>query len=479
MDSAAAWELGSLDAHAQIELVDKGDISRAELTASAITRCEDADPLLNALSLAAFDYSRDRAKRLPNESRFAGLPYLLKDSLDYPGLPSRCASRATSSTPRERGFAFVEQLDAEGLIPIGKSNMPEFALMAVTEPVANGITRNPRHPGYSCGGSSGGAAAAVAAGLVPFAHGSDGGGSIRIPASCCGLIGYKPGRGFNLRARGPHIVEDLIVGDALMARSARDTAWAARLLRPPSAKPCAVPRDRPLRIAMVEATLEGRQPHPDVAEAVRHTARLLEAMGHHIEAAEWPSAFGDVIEAFLSMWAYLAREAALSVIDPRSEQADALLEPWTLGLARSVNDDPAALEHFYRSVADAAGAVGTFFGAYDLLLCPTVSSPPPPVAQLAPTRPYATLRREMFDFVAYTPLQNLTGLPSVSVPTFRNSDGLPIGSMLTAPRGGDDLLLRLVADLENAGAWSTAIARPAASDPQWAALSGSGSDARG
>lgn len=470
MKIAAAWELGTLDAHAQIELVEKGEVSRRELVTSAILRCEDADPLLNALSIRAFDRALSSVERLPDGARFAGIPYLLKDSLDYPGLPSRCGSTATGDALRTHGFAFVDRLDAEGLVAIGKSNMPEFALLPSTEPIATGPTHNPRAPGFSCGGSSGGAATAVAAGLVPVAHGSDGGGSIRIPAACCGLIGYKPGRGYNLRPRPSQTIEDLIVGDALIARSARDTSWAARMLRPADAVMAVGGGGRPLRIGMVAATLQGRAPHADVAAGLDHSARLLEALGHGIEVIGWPAAFDDVIDSFASMWAVLAREISAWVTDPQSPRANELFEPWTIALARSVPAGPAPLESFFRTLATASQAAEQLFARYDILLCPTVATPPPPIGHLAPTRSYEALRTAIYDFVAYTPLQNLVGLPSVSVPTFRGADGLPIGSMLTAARGGDDMLLDLVTSLEEAGAWSTAITRPVASDPAWAAL---------
>ena len=456
MDEKSALALSALDAHDQAKLVAQGEIAPGDPLEAALLRIEASD--LNAVTHRAFDLARQELASGRRDLPMAGIPWLVKDSLDYPGMPTRSAARATTSAPAGRGFPFVDRLRAAGMIAAGKSNMPEFALAPVTEGTLYGPTRNPWSADHTPGGSSGGAAAAVAAGLVPFAHASDGGGSIRIPASCCGLIGYKPGRGFNLRPRAPHIVEDMIVGDSLLARSARDTVWSARLLRPDGA--VAIPTiDRPLRIAMITESLAGDMPEDAVVDALVKAARLLEASGHIIEPTSWPTALSGTVDAFVGMWSYLALEAVASLCDPRSPEAVDMVEPWTLGLARSVPDIPGhVLEGFYAMTRVAAEATARLFESYDLILSPVNAGPPPRTGHLAPTRPFAALRDDMFAYVAYTPLQNLTGLPSVSLPVHVTEDGLPVGAMLTAPRGGDDRLLDLLGPLEALAGWDRILA---------------------
>lgn len=445
-----AFALGRLDAHDQAALVRRGDLRAVELVEAAITRIEALDPAINALSVRAFDTALANAR----DHAAMPVPYLVKEGLDYPGMPTRYGTRVLSDAPpvTTPPYPYVERLDAAGLIALGKSSAPEFALLPTTEPVLYGPVHNPWSLDHSAGGSSGGAAAAVAAGMVPLAHAADGGGSIRIPASCCGVVGLKPGRGHHVRARQQHVVEDLLVSDTLLARSVRDVAWATDIAR---AGPADTPADRPLRIAMVTRTLEGERPHPEVLAATDHAARLCADLGHSVEPVETIVDGAAVANAFKTIWGYLTLEAAASVRPLLAGRAvEDVLEPWTIGLAdwasRLSGDD---LE---RAIADGARATQDWSAAlrrFDVVLSPVVRDPPPLLGTLAPTRRFEELFAAMFGYLGYTQLHNLVGAPAISLPLHWTKDGLPVGSMFAADRGGEGMLLALAAQLEDAAPW--------------------------
>ncbi len=236
-----------------------------------------------------------------------GVPWLPKDSLDYPGMPTTSCSRSRSRKAVQHGYPYVQRLQQAGLVALGKSAMPEFGLLASTEPLAGPVTRNPWSLEHSPGGSSGGAVAAIAAGLVPLAHGSDGGGSIRLPASCCGVVGLKPGRDSTVRVRARHVIEDLLVADSLHSRSVRDVAWGfAAAHCDPQRRVVTSPSSRRLRIAVIEHGLRGNVPHADVARAVTSTAELCATLGHKVERTTWPLDGHAFLGSFEDLWSHLA-----------------------------------------------------------------------------------------------------------------------------------------------------------------------------
>lgn len=446
-----AFTIGRLDAHDQAALVHRGEASARELVEAAILRVEALDPAINALSVRAFD----RALAGAGGGGAMPVPYLVKEGLDYPGMPTRYGTRALADAVAVTAppYPYVERLDAAGLIPLGKSSAPEFALLPTTEPLLYGPVRNPWAPDRSAGGSSGGAAAAVAAGMVPLAHAADGGGSIRIPASCCGVVGLKPGRGSHVRARAAHIVEDLLVTDTLLARSVRDVAWATGIAAVGGAVELS-PAGR-LRIALVTRTLEGEPPHPDVRAAAERAAALCRDLGHMVEPVDTIVDGEAVAQAFKTIWGYLTREAAASVRPLLAGRAiEDVLEPWTIDLADwAARIDSGDLE---RAIADSVRATRDWTAAmarYDVVLSPVVRDPPPLLGVLAPTRPFDELCPAMFGYLGYTQLHNLVGAPAISLPLAWSGDGLPIGSMFAAARGGEGLLLSLAAQLEAAAPW--------------------------
>jgi amidase len=454
---ADACELGQLDAHDQAALVRRGELSAGELVEAAIMRIDALDGTLAAVSHRAFAQARHRAGEPLPVGPLAGVPYLLKDSLDYPGMPTLGGSRSRSGALAARGHAFAQRQDAAGLIPVGKSAMPEFGLMATTEPMLREPTRNPWSTAHSPAGSSGGAAAAVAAGMVPLAHGSDGAGSIRLPASACGLVGLKPGRGGTVRVRSRHALEDLMVADGLMSRSVRDTAAAFAVAHPQTTRlTVSGPSTRRLRIAVVEPSLIGETPHAEVAAAVRAAADLCARLGHQVHAQAWPVDGEATMAALRTLWAHMAGDAVDNVRTTLGgRRIEDALEPWTLGLARWAENMPAAqLERAYEQLAALPAELAAFHSSVDVVLSPVMTTPPPLLGTYPPDRNFDELFAGMFGWISYTPLQNLAGTPAISLPLYTTATGLPIGAMFAADRGQEDLLLALAYELEQAQPWA-------------------------
>lgn len=458
MQAADAWAIGRLDGHGQAELARRGDVSVAELTEAAIVRVEALDPTLNSLCHRAFDLARARAAVAapPSAERpLSGVPWLIKDSLRYPGMPAYSGSRAKTETSDAPPWPFAGRYDAEGLVPLGKSAMPEFGLLGSTETLRFGVTRNPWDFERTCGGSSGGAAAAVAGGLAALAHASDAAGSIRIPAAACGLVGYKPGRGANVRARDFHWLDDLLCGDSLLSRSVRDVAWAAARVRSEAAAAVTGPSTRRLRIGLMLTGMDGSQPEPVIAEALRAAASLCADLGHQVSVLQRPADHADLLHALFDvLWPYIGGEAVDHYRGVGRPLAD-LLEPWTLTLG--VQRDGVTPERFEAALAWLARAPAInarSFDEVDVVLSPTTGRLPPAVGVLSPTRTYDEMLADLVAFIPYTPLQNMAGAPAISLPLAATPEGLPIGVMLAGDRGADDTLMQLAFELEAERPWA-------------------------
>jgi amidase len=460
-----------MDAVGQAQLARSGRASPLELVDAAVARVERLNPELNAVVHSTFDRAREEARRVPGDAPFAGVPFLLKDLVaEQAGTPLREGSRFLEGYVSEADSELVARYRRAGLVSLGKTNTPEFGLLATTEPSLFGPTRNPRAPGRTPGGSSGGAAAAVAAGMVPAAHGNDGGGSIRIPASCCGLFGLKPTRARNpLGPRYGDLFNRLVVEHAL-TRSVRDSAalldvscgpgLGDRYVAPLPARPFleeVVTDPGPLRIAFSRSTPTGRELHPDCWAALEATVSLCASLGHQLVEKSPPLEGRTVGRAFATLWAAgcswsVGHWARVTGRRPGRQW----LEPLTWELyqrGRRVTADV-----YVRAVEDvqvAARAVAAFLEEHDLWLTPTLALPPLLLGELD-SRDGDTTRplRRMGEFSPFTHIANLTGHPAMSVPLYRNEAGLPIGTHFLARFGDEATLFRLAGQLERAQGWS-------------------------
>ena len=452
----------SLDGIGSAELIRSGQASAADLVEAAIARIERLNPRLAAVCTPTFDMARKRVHAGAPEGPFGGVPYLLKDLLEYPGVPFASGSRMLASNVSDWRSPYLDATEGTGLVVLGKTATPEFGLTATTEPLLGGPTHNPWDLRLSPGGSSGGSAAAVAARLVPFAPGSDAGGSIRIPAAQCGLFGLKPSRGRQPVSQRTSLPADIAV-EHCISRSVRDSALLLALTerRDPGAPLPPVghvtePDRRRLRIGVTTLNYYGRDAEPEVREAVLDTAKLCESLGHRIVETAWPFSGEQFIEQYLTVFSAIAAGIAGLYRGQTGRDPDAsVLEPWTLGLAtefaaKPVSALPDALAYFDRLAADYARA----FGSYDVFLSPVVRRARLPLGELAPTREYGPLRADLIDFASYTPAQNAAGVPAMTVPLGWTPDGLPVGTQFTAALGGEATLLALAFALERARPWT-------------------------
>lgn len=461
-------ELAGLDALGQAELVRKKKISPLELVDAAIARIEKFDPALNSVITRTFELARKKASQPVGSGPFAGVPYLVKDLEPVAGVRWTFGSAPFKSNVAPYTSEVILRMERAGLIMLGKSNTPEFGLLPVTEPRGFGATHNPWNLDYSPGGSSGGSAAAVAAGLVPIASASDGGGSIRIPSSCCGLFGLKISRGRN--PEFPGVKDDGLSVTHCVARSVRDSAalldatrgptTGERWYAPPPARPylqeVGAPPGR-LRIAFTTKDFAGNPAHPDCAQAVTSTAKLCEELGHTVEEAV-PQFDGRLFgDSFLVLWAAVAGRAVKTAKKLSGGRVTAAaFEPFTQRLAEmDTKYDPSDVSMVWTGIAQQANlAMVKFLSKYDVLLTATLGRPPLKIGEIDQSMPLEQMRALLSTYVAYTPLANATGQPAMSVPLFWNAEGLPIGSHFFGRHTDEAHLLRLAAQLEQARPWS-------------------------
>jgi amidase len=467
-------DLADLDATGQAELVRTRKASPKELVEAACLRAERIDPQLNSIIHPALDRARERAAGELPDGPFRGVPFLMKDiGGEEAGEPLHAgmafAKKAGWKSPFDAWL--TEKTRAAGLVSLGRTNTPELALLPTTEPDAYGPTRNPWRLDHSSGGSSGGASAAVAAGIVPAAHASDGGGSIRGPASMCALVGLKPTRGRN--SFGPALGERWsgLSAEFVVTRSVRDSAALLDVTSGPMpGDPYAAARpDRPyaesyrddpgrLRIGLMTAGPRGSDVSPDAVAAAEKTASALQAMGHDVEVSH-PDAIDDseVVVTYLGIVncnVARALESWGEKIGRPVESED--VEPLTWALA-SAGRGVSGSQHLAN--IESVHALGRRFATwwesgFDLLLTPTQAAPPPAIGTISSTRE-EPLRAFLMSapYGAYTLPFNLTGQPAISVPSHWTEDGLPIGSQLVAPTGREDLLLQVAGRLEEAVGW--------------------------
>ncbi|MCJ7576201.1 MAG: amidase [Dehalococcoidia bacterium] len=477
------------------ELVRKKEVKPSELVEEAISRIEKLNPQLNAVICKMYELARKAAARdLPN-GPFKGVPFLMKDLLmAYAGVPLTNGSRFFKDFIPDHDSELVKRFKAAGIIVVGKTNTSEFGLVPVTEPELFGPTNNPWDLSRTPGGSSGGSAAAVAARMVPLAHGVDGGGSIRMPASCCGVFGLKPTRGRN--PIGPDFGEAWrgLTCDHVLTRSVRDSAAMLDATAGPDvgALYYAMPPARPflsevgtdpgkLRIAFTSKPFLGASVHKDCVNGLETTARLCQDLGHEVVEAA-PQIDGKAFaKAFMTIVCVETRatiEEAEVLLNRKALFKDFEPSTWALGLLGRQCRAP----EFSRSLNLAhltARQIGEFFEKCDVLLTPTLAMPPVATGALQPKGIRAVamkllghlnagglinrlsgidvLAQHVFEFMPYTPLFNVTGQPAMSVPLYWNDEGLPIGMQFVGRYGEEATLFRLASQLEKAKPWSARI----------------------
>jgi amidase len=452
------------------QLVRGGELSSRELTEAALGRIEALDGDLNAFVHLDPDGALAAADAVgPGDSRpFAGVPIAIKDTAAVAGMPYTLGSDAFGDFVPGHDAFVVRRLREAGFVIVGKTNLPEFGILPVTEPRRFGPTRNPWDTGRTPGGSSGGAAAAVAGGMVPLAHGSDGGGSIRIPAACCGLVGLKPSRG--RVSRGPDLGDDYLVQDGVLTRSVADTALLLDVLAgyepgdatwaPPPPEPFAAAAAREpgrLRVGVTTTAAIDAPLDPLCERAVGDAAELLASLGHEIEEIEAPWTGQDLLQTFTLVFGTpIAMGLFLGAQLTGREPSEDMVEPLSWTVWNGIRERN-ALEYLLARTRLGAFTRGivALWNHYDVLLTPALAERPLQVGEIdaCSDDPWDDFRRSG-RFTPYTAIFNVTGQPAISVPLFQGDDGLPLAVQLAGNPAGEAELLSLAAQLEQAQPWA-------------------------
>ena len=452
------------------EKVKAGEVSASELVDAAIDRIESSNETLNAVVTKVYDQAREAAKAPRSNGLFAGVPFLLKDlGAALANVPFTGGSRFFEKDCPPADSVLVQRYKSAGLIPLGRTNTPEFGLNASTEPALFGPTRNPWNIARSPGGSSGGSAAAVAAGLVPLAHASDGGGSIRIPASCCGVFGMKTTRARNTMA--PYLGEGLAgcAVEHVVSRTVRDSAAALDAtagqapgdpyIAPPNSKPFldeTKTEPKRLKIAIATAAFNGLPVHPDCVSAAEQAGALCEQLGHIVEPASPQFDAEKLDQDYNAIFSICAsaniRQRAKMVgrqLDP--EQFERIT--WAM-MTRAEAYSATDYVQLLNGLHSISREICRFFEDYDVLLTPTLAQPPVPLGHLDMMMDdLDAYVHRLWGFASFTYQFNVSGQPAMSVPLFWNDDNLPIGVQFVGGYGDEATLFQLAGQLERASPW--------------------------
>lgn len=441
-------------------LVKLKEVTPRELVEASIRRVEALDGKLNAITTRMFDHALRRADHIVPGGPFAGVPFALKDNTDYRGVKTTHGSSFYREHVAAGSAPLVAAHEAAGLNIIGKTNMPEVGIIPSTESRLLGACHNPWSLTRSAGGSSGGSAAAVAAGYMPLAHATDGGGSIRIPASCCGVFGLKPSR--RRMIWGSTNQADFAV-DHCVSRTVRDSAllFAITQDRSPDApyRPLEFvsgPSDTRLKIGLSLRNYFGNAPHPDVQAAIAATARLCESLGHRVVEVENPVSGQEFEEHFFTLFstrlAQLVDQVQAATGQPATETLDRFTYDFGARGSSLTADDASRARQYMTTLSR---QMTQWMHSVDLLLTPVLSTPPPVLGYLFDqSETYDVMSRRVFDYLPYTPLHNALGMPAMSMPLSMSQQNLPIGSHFIARAGGEQTLLELAYELEQAVPWA-------------------------
>ncbi|HBL94730.1 MAG: amidase family protein [Hyphomonas sp.] len=449
----AGWESG-LTIAARIA---SGETTSLAETEKAIARAKAVNGDLNAIATDSFDQAlRDAA--VPAPGTFSGVPTFMKDLVGWKGTQSMWGSRAFVGNISQEDSPFAAAWRKGGVVSLGKSTTPEMGLISSTEPLVTGPTRNPWDLSRIPGGSSGGAAALVAARVVPFAHASDGGGSIRIPASTCGVFGLKPSRArLDKRdaANAPPV--DISVNHAVTI-TVQDSIELFRVAETNDGTYAPLgdisPLNRPLRIGFAPDSISGTRVSPETTAALEDVAQLCRDLGHEVIDFKVPLDGKEFTDKFLLYWAAGAAEFAqqASAYSGKPIGPD-IVEPWTLGLAAMFQARQSEMEDTIAYLKAFEAVYDDWFSDMDVLLTPVTGSPAVPIGEQAPDGDFDAVMESVLNFAAFTAPMNVAGAASMSVPLSWSSGGLPIGSMFSAKRGEDGLLFELAMQLEMTRPW--------------------------
>jgi amidase len=403
------------------------------------------------------------------EGMFAGVPVMLKNLQEYMDGIIDSGSRLFAQAIAKHGnltkenSPLIDAMERSGMIIAGITNAPEIGLIDTTEPLLYGPTRNPWNLNHTAGGSSGGTAAAIAAGIVPLAHGNDGGGSIRIPSCQCGVFGLKPTRSREL-GNGGGMAPLNIASNLCLSRSVRDTAAYLSVVEKknnPNLQSVGFisgPAKKRLRIGLVIDTLRGHKAHAEVEKATNSSATLCEKLGHKVEPIKLPINGEEFIDAFIGLWATstVGLESTARQLLGDGITLEDVLEPWTIGLIELAKSRgvPNCVQRATKVFGEVTASVEKVFQSYDVILSPVMTNPPFKIGWHDPRVEFKTLMQRIIDDVGYTPLHNGCGTTAMSVPLNWTRDGLPIGTQFAAWRGGESTLLQLAYELEYARPWS-------------------------
>jgi amidase len=455
--------LGDLDAVALAQEIRQGHVSVKEVTEAAIARAEQVNPALNAIALRTYDQARAWASPAAGgathaQGAFAGVPTFIKDTVDLAGFPTQLGTRLFKAAKARRHDPFTRQMLAQGFNVIGKSNLPEFGFNGTTEYQDGTATANPWHTGYSAGGSSGGSAALVAAGVVPIAHGNDGGGSIRIPAAACGLVGLKVSRNRFVNATLSRSLPLNLISEGVLSRTVRDTAVflseAEKTFhnrRFPRVGLVEGPAARRLKIGLLLNTVGEVSVDADTQAAVLHTARLLEGAGHTVVPME-VRLTQAYIDGFLWYWGFMSFAVGRfgRLMFRGSDWDMAQYEGLSLALMQNFQQRWHRLPSALTALRSFARLNDTQFAPFDAVLSPVVTHATPELGHLSPRCPPEQLLPRLTGYVGFTPMQNVLGTPAISLPMgMTRTDRRPIGVQLAAQAGQEATLLSLAHELES------------------------------
>ena len=451
--------LGEDDAVRLVERIRSGDVSAGELIEAAVARAEAVNPALNGLAYDAFGTARQRASER-HPGFFAGVPTFIKDNVDVAGMPTMQGTDAWAPLSARSDGEFARVFLATGLIPLGKTQLSEFGFSAAAEHPRIGPVRNPWNLDHTAGASSSGSAAFVAAGVVPMAHANDGGGSIRIPASCTGLVGLKPSRGRLPLDKAMRQMPLTVVHNGVVSRSVRDTAAfyreaerISRNRRLPPIGDVTHPGTQRLTVAVITRSLF-RESGPEIRELTLKTAALLEELGHrvqHLDSPPVPAHFADDFVLYYGLLGFAVVRNGPRMFGDSFDRTR--LDNLTLGFERHAAHNMHRLPLAIARLRAMRRRTARLFRTYDAVLTPTLADPPPPIGHFDPTADYEQIINRLVDWVAFTPLQNATGDPAISLPLGESAGGLPVGMMFSAAQGQERRLLVLAYELEQARPW--------------------------